>query len=108
MAKKEAKTPVDLATMLGGGEYTIFQGKRYKVKPLKLRDREEFIKDELNFGSQFFTLIDAGLTAKLEKWMGRYLFDENDEPVTLAMVEEADWDIADLRKFVRMLVDISG
>ena len=40
--------------------------------------------------------------------MGRYLFDENDEPMTLAKAEEADWDVTDLRKAVRLLIDISG
>lgn len=108
MPKKEAHPPVDLATMLGTGDYHIIQGKRYKIKPLKLRDHKEFLEDNLNLGSQFFTLLEEKEVAKLEKWMGRYLFDENDEPMTLAKAEEADWDVTDLRKFVKLLIDISG
>ena len=105
MAKKEV-TP--LATMVGTGEPWEVQGKNYMIKPLKIKDEPEFTRDQINFGAQYFSLVDPKEKAKIDKWIGRYLFDEADEPMNLEKVAEDDWDVADLKEFWHRLVKISG
>ncbi len=105
MAKKEVTS---LATMVGTGEPWEVQGKNYTVKPLKLKDEPEFTGDQINFGVQYFSLVDPKEKAKFDKWMGRYLFDEAGEPMSLEKATELDWDVADLKEFWHRLVKISG
>jgi len=103
-----SKEVTPLTTMLGGGEFWEVQGKKYTVKPLKLKHEPEFTGDKINFGAQYFSLLDKKQRANIDKWMQRYLVDEKDEPVTLDMVIESDWDVADLKEFWHRLVRISG
>ena len=107
MTKKEA-TVTPLPTMDGSGVLIVVQDKEYRVRPLKIRDNTEFSEDKINFGSQFFTLNDPEKSAKLEKWMNKYLFDSKGEAMTLEKAGVDDWDIVDLKEFLRNLVDISG
>jgi hypothetical protein len=105
MGKKEA---VSLSTMLGEGDFWNVKGKDYIVKPIKIKDEPEFTRDEINFGAQYFSLIDQKQREKFNKWMERYLFSKEGEPMNLEKVSEADWDISDLKEFWKRLVGISG
>lgn len=105
MAKKEVTS---LATMVGSGEPWEVQGKNYTIKPLKIKEEPEFTGDQINFGVQYFSLVDLEEKAKIDKWMGRYLFDEAGEHMNLEKAAELDWDVADLKEFWHRLVRISG
>jgi hypothetical protein len=105
MAKKEVAS---LATMIGTGELWEVQGKNYMINPLKIKDEPEFTGDDINFGVQYFSLINPEERVKVDKWMERYLFDKSGEPMSLEKVAEADWDVADLKEFWHRLVRISG
>lgn len=105
MSKKEV-TP--LSTMLGGGNFTEIAGKEYVIKAIKLKDIPEFEQDKLNFGPQFFSLIDEKDREKLDKWFSRYVFNAAGESMTIERATNDDWDLADLRKCFLKLVDISG
>lgn len=106
--KKEAKKIADLATMLGTGESFDAQGKTYTVKPIKLKDIESFMNDNLSLGSQLFNVSNDDVRKKIDKWLTGYCFDDKDEPVTLDKAMSEDWDIADLKSFIRKLCDLSG
>ncbi len=106
MPKKEATEAVPLSVMLGFGSDFLTQGKTYIVKPLKLNDNDEF--NSLNYGSQYFTINDPESKGKLEKFMERYLFDANGEPMTIEKAGIDDWDIADLKNFLKKVIEISG
>jgi len=115
MAKKgEAEQPlstseiVSLATMLGGGDFFSVGEKRYKVKPLKLKDIDEFQKDAVNVGPQLYSMINEEARSKLEKWLSRQVFDANNEPMTLQKAIDDDWDLSDLRLCVQKIIDLSG
>jgi len=105
MAKKEANiTP--LSTMVGGGSIFTVQGKDYQVKPLKIKEKTEF--DALNFGSQYFTLSDAKELEKMNIFMDRYLFDSSGGAMTVEKCGIDDWDIVDLKNFLKKVIEISG
>ena len=105
MAKKEADvTP--LSTMVGGGSVFPVQGKDYRVKALKIKDNDEF--NAINMGSQYFTLNDPKELEKMNKFMERYLFDASGEPMTVEKTGTDDWDIVDLKNFLRKVIEISG
>lgn len=108
MSKKEANTPVDLATMLGTGQTFEAKGKAYTVKPIKLKDIETFMADNLSLGSQLFNVSDEEVRQKIDKWLKGYCFDEKNNPVTLEQAMSDDWDIADLKNFIKRLCDLSG
>lgn len=107
MANKEAK-PVPLSAMTGSGAMIEIAGKQYQLTVLKVKESEEFTQDNVNFGSQYLTLMDPDAKATLVKWLGRHLFTETGEPVTLEIIENDDWTVADIKTFWRKLVDFSG
>ncbi len=112
--KKEANPKVEsspllsLATMLGSGEDFFVETKKYKVKPLKLKDVGEFFDDKINIGPQMYSMTNETERAKIEKWLSRQVFDENNEPVTLQRAIDDDWDLSDLRRCIQKMIDISG
>ena len=105
MAKKEA-TP--LSTMLGSGEDFFVGEKRYTVKPLKLKHIDEFINDNLSLGWQLVNITDQNARDKLDKWLSRQVVDEKGNPMSLEKAMEDDWDLADLKRCIQRLLDISG
>lgn len=107
MANKEAK-PVPFSAMAGSGTTIEIAGKQYQLTVLKVKESEEFTQDNVNFGSQYLTLMDPDAKATLVKWLGRHLFTETGEPVTLEIIENDDWTVADIKTFWRKLVDFSG
>jgi len=106
----KAEKAATLETMLGSG-VSFFAGKQeYIVKPLKLREVEEFINDNVNIGSQIITLVNEEEQKKIDKWLSRKVFDKNNKPMTIAKLqsEEHDWDLVDLRNCIKRIMDISG
>jgi len=111
-AKKTDYTP--LLTMLGGGDFFVVKDddgneKRYKVKPIKLRELNEFFEDQIVFGgSQIFNIATPERKEKLDKWLLRQVSDMKDNPVTLQRVMDEGWNIKDLRVCLAKILDISG
>ena len=106
MSKTEATTP--LSTMLGSGESFEVNGKAYTIKPIKLKDVDEFMKDNLSMGSQFFNLAKDDAKEKTNKWLCGYCVDNKDEAMTLEKAMQDDWDLAHLKDFFKKLCDLSG
>jgi hypothetical protein len=104
MAKQEAVTPLE--TMLGEAADFPVNGKNYKVMPLLVKDNNEF--NELYLGPQYFTINNPEDRKKLEKFMPRYLFNEADEPMTVDKIGEDGWSVADITRFLKKVIQVSG
>lgn len=102
------KTPTPLSVMLQSGGDLEVKGKMYTVRPLALKDTEKFMKDNLSLGPQLFSVQDAPSRKKIDKWLQGYCFDDKDAPVTLEKAMEDNWDVVDLKEFIRKLCDLSG
>lgn len=102
---KEAATP--LSVMLGTGEALEIAGKKYRVLPLKLREVQEFLDDNLSVGPQLVNLLTEEHRAKVSKWLG-HVVDESGKPMDLERAQAEDWTIADLRLALQKLMDLSG
>jgi hypothetical protein len=109
MSNQEAK-PVDLSTMLGilGGNDFVVGNKKYVIKPMALKHVDEFMKDNLALGAQIFNLSNEDVKAKLEKWISGYCFDRDGNPMTLQKAMDDDWNLVDLKNFIKKLCDLSG
>lgn len=105
---KETKTPTPLSVMLGSGDFLIVKDKKYKVKPIALKDIEEFMSDDLSISSQLFNITNPERRKKIGKWLTGYCLDEKDNPISLEFAMSNDWDVVDLREFMKKLCDISG
>lgn len=105
MSKSEA---VPLSVMTGSGSSFSAAGKKYTIVPLKLKDVDEFVKDKLSLTGQLFNVINTGMRQKLDKWLSKCVFDEDNKPVTLEKIMEDGWDLSDLRKAIVELCDLSG
>jgi len=105
MAKEAKATP--LSTMLGTGEEFFVGDKAYKVRPLKLKEIDEFLNDNISIGAQLFNVVNKDMREKLDKWLQR-CFTKGDKPLTLQMAMDDDWDLADLKMAIQRLIDISG
>jgi len=110
MGKTEANSPVDLSTMLGilGGNDFIVGDKKYVVKPMSIAEVDEFVKDNLSLGTQLFAIANKETRNKLEKWLSGHCFDKIGEPMTIEKAIKDDWNIVDLKEFVKKLCDLSG
>lgn len=108
--KTEANSPVDLSIMLGtlGGEGFKVGEKTYTVKPMALKHVDEFMKDNLSLGAQIFSLSNAGSRKKLEKWLTGYCYDANGEAMSLQKAMDDDWNVVNLKEFIKKLCDLSG
>lgn len=104
MSNKET-TP--LSTMLGSGEFIEIRGKQYKVKPLALKDIDMFIENT-NLGPQLFNLIDKKAKENMNNLLSKYCYDENNSPISLEIAINSDWDVVDLKTFIKKVCDISG
>ncbi len=105
MSNKE-NTP--LSTMLGSGDFIEIKGKKYKIKPIALKDIEAFVGSNINLGPQLFNLVDKKAKENINNLLVKYCYDENDNPVSLDIASEHEWDVVDLKTFVKKLCDISG
>jgi len=102
------KKTASLSTMLGKGEFAIIKDKKYKIKPIALKDVEEFMNDNLSLGSQLFSISDAEKRKQINRWLTGYCYDEENNAISLEIAMNNDWDIVDLKEFVKKLCDISG
>jgi hypothetical protein len=104
------KIPVDLSTMLGilGGNDFMVGDKKYVVKPMSLKEVNEFMDDNLCLGTQLFAAANKESRAKLDKWMSRHCFDKLGEPMSMEKATNDDWNVVDLREFIKKLCDLSG
>ena len=102
----EKVTP--LSTMLGSGDFIDIQGKQYKVKPIKLKDIDDFMGKNISLGSQLFNLVEPKSKKAIDSWLAKYCYDENSNPISLDIAIEQDWDVVDLKIFIKKLCDISG
>lgn len=109
MSNQEAK-PVDLSTMLGilGGNDFVVGSKKYVIKPMSLREVNEFMEDNLSLGTQLFAVANEESRKKLDKWLSGHCFDKLGEPMTLEKATNDDWSIVDLKEFIKKLCDLSG
>jgi len=118
MSKEDKAT--SLSTMLGtGGNFNVKE-KKYTVKPIALKDIEEFMTDNLSLGSQLFNITNKESKAKVDRWLGGtkdkdgnvikkgYCFDESNNPVSLEKAMSNEWDVVDLKEFFKKLCDFSG
>lgn len=106
MGKKNDSTP--LSVMLGSGDELNVKGEAYIVKPITLEDTDSFMKDNISIGTQIFNITDKAARKKVDKWLTKYCFDGNDEPVTLEKAMGLGWDVVDLKNFFKKLCDLSG
>jgi hypothetical protein len=106
----EAKKPVDLSTMLGilGGNDFLVDDKKYVIKPMSLKEVNEFMDDNLSLGTQLFAVANKESRDKLDKWLSGHCFNKLGEPMTLEKATNDDWSIVDLKEFIKKLCDLSG
>ena len=64
--------------------------------------------DNLSIGSQLFNVSNKDSKTKIDKWLNGYAVDSKDEPMSLDKAMNDEWDIVDLKNFIKKLCDISG
>lgn len=108
---KKNHDPVPLDIMLGKGVFEA-QGKKYYLRPLKLKMVDEFLADQLSIGAQLFNFTSPEVKEKLEKWIPMVLFrggdNEGESGLTLTDIMEDDWDLDDLQRLWRGALKLSG
>lgn len=105
--KGEKLTPIPLSTMIGQGNSFVAQGNEYTIRPLKLKDVPMFLQDGISIGSQIFNLSTPEAREISDKWIQKTLT-KGDEPTSLNILENDDWDTSDLKRFWRELLELSG
>lgn len=108
MDKKEAKAPVPFSVMNGDPELFIAQDKKYNISPMKIADALKFTEKNLSIGTQIFNIAVKENREQLDIYMSKYCTNEKGEPMSVEAAISDDWDIVDLKNFVRKLCDISG
>jgi len=106
MSKEKTSTP--LSVMLqSGGDFEV-KGKVYTVRPIALKDTQDFMKDNLSLGAQLFNVTESKTKEKVNRWLQGYCFDDESNPINLEKAMTDDWDVVDLKEFFRKLCDFSG
>jgi len=103
----EKPTTVPLSVMVGQGNLFLAQDKEYQIIPLKLKYVSEFLEDQISIGGQLFNLADKDSKDKVEKWIPRVI-KHNDKEITLQDLMNHDWDLSDLKRLWKDVLDISG
>jgi hypothetical protein len=75
---------------------------------MALKHVDEFMKDNLSLGTQLFAISNKASKEKIEKWLSRYCFDSKEEPMSVEKAMADDWNIVDLKEFIKKLCDLSG
>ncbi len=101
-------SPTPLSVMIGRGGNLEAKGKTYTVKPIKLMDIEDFMKDNLSLGAQLFNVSDKKSREIINKWITGYCLDSEGNTVSLEKASNDGWDVVDLKEFMKKLCDISG
>lgn len=121
---KDDNTPTSLEAMLGSGVEFEAKGKQYTMLPIASAHIEMFRKEQLFMGeNQIFNLSDEKSKKAMNKWLGGekvtakilgkditvvYLFDENNEPMSLEKTMADGWDVVDYKRYFKKLCDLSG
>lgn len=108
MANQEIKTPVPFSIMNGEGDSFVVGEKNYTVKPMLVGDALKFSDDNLSVGSQIFNIAIKEKREKINKYLSKYCTNDKGEPMSLESAIADDWDVVDLKEFIKKLVDISG
>lgn len=110
MSNKEAtkRTPVPFSVMAGEPELFIAQNKKYYVKPMKIGEALKFIEDNIHVETQIFNLAVKENREKVDYYLSKYCTNEKGESMSLEAIQNDDWDLVDLKNFIRKLCDISG
>lgn len=103
VAAQEAAT--SLAEMLGTGDTIAELG--LHIRPLKLKEVQEFINDNVAVGTQVFGLVNEENRKILDKWLQRCV-SKGGEPYSLEKAMNDDMDLVQLRHVIEKLVDLSG
>lgn len=121
---KDIKDTTSLSTMLGSGVTFEAKGKTYTVLPIMVAHVEEFRKSKIFMSeNQIFNFFDDKSKKAMDRWLGgeeviakvlgkdisaRYLFDENNEPMSLEKTMADGWDVVDYKRYFQKLCDLSG
>lgn len=122
MSKDDNAT--SLSTILGSGIDFEVKGKTYTVLPIMVAHIEQFRKSGIFMTeNQIFNFYDEKVKKSMNKWLGgeeviakvlgkditaRYLFDENNEPMSLEKTMVDGWDVVDYKRYFKTLCDLSG
>lgn len=108
MSDKDEKTPVPFSVMSGDGESFVVGEKEYTVKPMLIGDALKFSDSSLSIGSQIFNLAQPKTREKVNDYLSQYCTDKNGDAMSIEKITADNWNVVDLKLFIRKLVDISG
>lgn len=121
---KDDNTPTSLEAMLGSGVEFEAKGKTYTMLPIASAHIELFRKEQIFMAeNQIFNFYDEKSRKSMNRWLGGeeviakvlgkditaiYLFDENNEPMSLEKTMADGWDVIDYKRYFKKLCDLSG
>lgn len=121
---KDTNTPTSLPDILGSGVDFEAKGNTYTMLPIASAHIEMFRKSQIFMTeNQLFNFYDEKSRKAMNKWLGgeevtvkvlskditaRYLFDENNEPMSLEKTMADGWDVVDYKRYFKKLCDLSG
>lgn len=109
MSKEENNViPTPFSVMIGEGETFKVGDKSYTVKPMLVGDAIKFLGESFSIGTQIFNLANKKAKAKLDEYLTKYCTNEKNEPMSINKVVEDEWNLVQLKEFMRKLCDISG
>lgn len=108
MSKTEDKAPIPFSVMSGDGEPFVVGEKKYTVKPMLVGDALKFADDGVSLGPQILNLGNPASKVKIDSYLSKYCTDEKFESMSLEKITADNWNVVDLKLFIRKLVDISG
>ena len=109
MSKEENNViPTPFSVMIGEGETFKVGDKSYTVKPMLVGDAIKFLGESLSIGTQIFNLANKKAKAKLDEYLTKYCTNEKNEPMNIDKIVEDEWNLVQLKEFMRKLCDISG
>lgn len=113
MAEEKEAVSTPLGVMLGSSEFFVVHQrktkteKRYSLYPLNLEDVDK-VSNNLSVRAQLYNLANEDNKKLLNEVMQEYVFDSDGNAVTLDKAKEDKWTLADLRRCVEKLFDLSG
>lgn len=107
--KENINKALPLSVMLESGSGFVAQGKEYTIKPLKISKIDEFVKDNLFIGeNQLFNLTNDKSKEKLDKWIKSQIVNADGTSANLKQLETDEWDLDDLKRMIKEMLQISG
>lgn len=121
---KENNSPTSLETMLGSGIEFEAKGKTYTMLPIASAHIPLFRKEQIFMTeNQIFNFYEEKSMKSMNRWLGGeeittkvlgkdvtavYLFDENNEAMSLEKTMADGWDVIDYKRYFKKLCDLSG